>query len=185
MAGVTAEDRVLVLGASGGVGLPTVTLAASLGATVWGQTGNPSKTAAVEDAGATNVLVAGADGLTDAVGDYRPTVVFDPLGDGFTPGALAAMAQHGRLVVFGTSAGPEVQLNLQHVYRNGIRILGYTGLLLTADQRRRGLEQALAALADGRLRVPVGRALALDAVNDAFRLLADRQVTGKVVLDLS
>src|SRR3954453_6070747 len=40
LAGVRSADRVLVLGASGGVGLTTVSLAAALGATVWGQTGN-------------------------------------------------------------------------------------------------------------------------------------------------
>ena len=43
VAAVTAEDRVVVLGASGGVGSMIVSLARSAGATVWGQTGSAAK----------------------------------------------------------------------------------------------------------------------------------------------
>ena len=57
------------------------------------------------------------------------------------------------------SAGSEATLQLRDVYRNGLRILGYAGLRLTGEQRRKGLEVALGAL-------------------------ADRAVTGKVILQL-
>jgi NADPH:quinone reductase-like Zn-dependent oxidoreductase len=87
--------------------------------------------------------------------------------------------------MFGASAGADVQLNLLQLYRNGQQILGYTGIRLTNEERRRDLTAALQALAAGRMNIPVDRVLPLEQVNDAFRALVDRAVTGKILLDLS
>lgn len=184
MAQTGPEDRVLVLGASGGVGQIAVSLAASLGAEVCGQTGSRDKASAVRDQGARRVVVADADALADAVGDFRPTVVVDPLGDGFTTAALQLLAPRGRHVLLGVSAGAEATVQLQALYRAGLTVLGYNGALLSDGERRSGLAEVLQALAEGRLRVPVDRVLPLAQVENAFGLLADRAVTGKVLLDL-
>jgi NADPH2:quinone reductase len=185
LADVQPEDRVLVLGASGGVGLTTVSLAASMGATVRGQTGSASKAEAIRRQGAHEVVVTDAEGLVEALGEWAPTVVIDGLGGAFTPAALSALAPHGRHVLFGTSAGSTSAMELRPLYRRGLRILGYGGLMLSDEERRDGLRGALAALAAGRMRIPIDRTLPLERVNDAFRLLDDRALTGKVVLDLS
>jgi NADPH2:quinone reductase len=184
LAGVQPGDRVLVLGAGGGVGLTAVSLAAAMGATVWGQTGSPSKAEAIHRQGAHQVVVADAAGLAESVAELAPTVVIDGLGAGFTSAALSALEPHGRLVLFGTSAGSTSTMDLRTLYRKGLHILGYGGLMLSDEQRRAGLHDALTALADGRMRVPIGRTIPLEQVNDAFRLLGDRALTGKVVLDL-
>jgi NADPH:quinone reductase len=185
LADVGAGDRVLVLGAGGGVGLTTVSLAAALGATVWGQTGSSEKAEAIRRQGAHEVVVTDAPGLAERLSEFVPTVVVDGLGGPFTPAALAALAPRGRLVLFGTSAGSTSTLELQPVYRKSLRILGYGGLILSNAERRAGLIEALTALADGRMRIPIDRTLPLAQVDEAFRLLADRAVTGKIVLDLS
>jgi NADPH2:quinone reductase len=184
LADVTPDDRVLVLGASGGVGLPVVSLAAGLGARVWGQTGNPAKADAIRELGAVDAVIADADGLGEAAAEVRPTVVIDALGGSFTPAALTLLGQHGRYVVYGVSAGAEVTIDLRSVYRRNIRLLGYSGFGLTAEETRRRLDLVLAALVDGTLRIPVDRTLPLDAVGTAFDALADRAVTGKIVLAL-
>ena len=185
LAAVTADDRVLVLGAGGGVGMVLVSLLASIGCTLWGQVGTTSKAEAVRRQGAALVVVTDASGLADAVRDFAPTVVFDCLGDGFTAAVLSVLSPSGRLAMFGTSAGADVQLNLQQLYRNGQQVLGYTGIRLNDEDRRRGLTAALQALAAGRMNIPVDRVLPLEQVNDAFRALVDRAVTGKVLLDLA
>ncbi|MEY2554618.1 MAG: NADPH:quinone reductase, partial [Ilumatobacteraceae bacterium] len=64
---VQADDRVLVLGASGGVGSMAVQIAKAAGATVWGQTGSEGKIAGIVANGADNVVVTGAEGLEAAV----------------------------------------------------------------------------------------------------------------------
>jgi NADPH:quinone reductase len=184
LARVTADDRVLVLGASGGVGSMLVSLCRSLGARVWGQTGNPGKAAFVTDQGAEEVVTSGAAELVAAVEPLAPTVVFDALGAGFSAAAVEALAPFGRLVSFGVSAGPMTELNMQVLYRKGLTVYGYGGLIEPEERMALGKSAALAALADGRLRVAVAEVLPLSRVNESFAALVDRAVTGKIVLDL-
>jgi NADPH:quinone reductase len=181
---VTADDRVLVLGASGGVGSMLVSLCRSLGARVWGQTGNPDKAAFVTNQGAEEVVTATAPDLIAAVEPLAPTVIFDALGDGFSAAAIEALAPFGRLVSFGVSAGPMAEVNMQQIYRKGLTVYGYGGLIESPERMAAGKAAALAALADGRIRVAVAEVLPLSRVNDAFTALVDRAVSGKIVLDL-
>jgi NADPH2:quinone reductase len=184
LAEVGPGDRVLVLGASGGVGLTAVSLAVAMGATVWGQTGSTGKAEAIRRRGAHDVLVTDAPGLAGALADRAPTVVLDGLGGRFTPAALSVLAPRGRLVLFGTSTGSTSTMELQPLYRKGLRLLGYGGLILSDAERREGLAEALTAVADGRMRIPIDRVLPLEEVGEAFRLIGDRALTGKIVLEL-
>ncbi|HEV3363184.1 MAG TPA: zinc-binding dehydrogenase, partial [Acidimicrobiia bacterium] len=99
--------------------------------------------------------------------------------------AIEALAAFGRLVSFGVSAGPTAELNMQMVYRKGLTIYGYGGLIEPAERMAAGKAAALAALADGRLKVAVADVLPLGRVNDAFSALVDRAVSGKIVLNVT
>ncbi len=182
---VTAADRVLVLGASGGVGSIAVSAAHGAGATVCGQTVSDAKAGGIEAQGADRVVVGGADDLADQLAGFRPTVVIDPLGGDFTGAAVAAMAENGRLVLFGTSAGTEGPVPLQLLYRKGLTILGYGGLLEPDDVTVRWIAETLRAVADGRLHVPIDSVVPLGDVNGALDRLTGRSLEGKVVLDLT
>jgi NADPH2:quinone reductase len=184
LAQVGPDDRVLVLGASGGVGTMIVSLAAADGAVVWGQTGSAEKAELIGRQGAERAIVAEPEELAEALATFEPTVVFDPLGDGFLQPVLDAVAPRARIVSFGTSAGEQAQLNVRTFYRKGLRLLGYAGLILGDEERRRGLSAALAALAAGEIRVVVDEVLPLEEVNQAFRRLIDRRVQGKLLLAL-
>jgi NADPH2:quinone reductase len=184
LAEVGAEDRVLVLGASGGVGSIIVSLARAAGATVWGQTGSAAKADWIKAQGAERVLVTGPDELGDELGDFVPTVVFDPLGGGFVRPVVEATEARGRIISFGTSAGAEVTFNLQSLYRKSVRLLGYGGMQLGREQRRAGLKAALAALARKEMKVPIDTVLPLDEVNEALARFGQRGVKGNLLLDL-
>jgi NADPH2:quinone reductase len=179
---VTSSDRVLVLGAAGGVGLAIVSLALAAGARVLGQTGSDGKAEAVRAFGA-EALVAHADSLAAGARDFQPTIVFDPLGAGFTAAALSVLAPRGRHVIFGTTAGSQSEIALQPIYRGSQSILGYGGLGLSAAERHAGAEAAAAALDDGRMRIHVGRVIALSDVAEVFDALTDRSLAGKLVID--
>ena len=183
---VTSSDRVLVLGAGGGVGLAIISLALAAGATVMGQVGSAGKGEAVRDFGASPV-VADAAGLAEAARDFAPTVVFDPLGGGFTPAALSVLAPLGRHVIFGTTAGTTAELELQALYRAGHSILGYGGLNLSDEERRIGIRAAADAMGAGRLRIHVGRVMPLSEAagerDGLFAALTDRALAGKLVID--
>jgi NADPH:quinone reductase len=181
---VAADDRVLVLGASGGVGSMIVSLARAAGATVWGQTGAPHKAAAITEQGAERAIVAGPDELADQIAEFEPTVVFDPLGGGFVAPVVATTAARGRIVSLGTSSGAEVSLNMRQLYRKALTVFGYGGMQLRREERRPGLREALEALADGSIRVRIDAVLGLEEVNRAFDRIRERRIEGKLLLDL-
>jgi NADPH2:quinone reductase len=183
LAQVKADDRVLVLGASGWVGSIIVSVAHALGATVAGQTGHDAHRDWICGLGAGQVIVSGAEGLAEAAADFRPTVIFDGLGDGFTGAGIEALEPHGRLVLFGTSAGAEGHMSLQSLYRKGLRVLGYAGLLESDDTMSAAIRDALQALASGQLTVTVDSAVPLRDVSEAFERIQQRRARGKLVLD--
>lgn len=182
LAQVKPDDTVLVLGATGGVGSVVVSVAHAIGATVAGQTGDADSAGWIKERGAGHVVVADAAGLAEAVARLRPTVVFDGLGGGFTGAAIEALEPHGRLVLFGTSAGPEGQVPLRSLYRKGISVLGYAGLLASDEVIGAATRDALEALAAGKLTMPIGKTMPLTQVNEAFDLIRRREVRGKIVL---
>jgi NADPH:quinone reductase-like Zn-dependent oxidoreductase len=73
---------------------------------------------------------------------------------------------------------------MQSLYRKGLTVFGYAGLLEPEERMAAAKAEALRALADGRLKVTIAEVLPLTRVNDAFAVLGDRAVTGKIVLDL-
>lgn len=181
---VAPDDRVLVLGASGGVGSMIVSLAHAIGAQVWGQTGSEGKAYAVEEAGADRSVVADAGSLAGAVAAFRPTVVFDGLGDGYTGAAVEVLEPRGRLVLYGASADGEGRVPLLMLYRKNLTVHGYGGLVQPEDALRRSLEGALEAVRAGRMSVRIDSVLPLEEVNEAFSRIERRAVLGKLVLAL-
>ena len=110
--------------------------------------------------GADNVVVTGADGLESAVESFKPTVILDSLGGPFTDAAIAAIENQGRLVVYGTSNDEQVSINLRRLYRKGVTLLGYGGMIDTPQEQRTALDKLLAMMSAGSLHDPGRRRLA-------------------------
>ncbi|MEP7115515.1 MAG: zinc-binding alcohol dehydrogenase family protein [Ilumatobacteraceae bacterium] len=180
---ISALDRLLILGASGGVGAVAIQLAKAVGATVWGQTGSASKAAGIKANGADEVVIADAGSLEAAVAAFEPTVVLDSLGGPYTDAAIASIANKGRLVVFGTSNDQQVSINLRRLYRKGVSLLGYSGLTDTAGEQRSAMETLLTMMASGTLHIPIGDVLPLADAAEAHARILERRVEGKLVLD--
>ena len=185
LAQVKADDTVVVLGATGGVGHMIVSLAHALGATVIGQTGNADSRDWIAGHGADHVVVGEADGLAAQLSRFHPTVVFDPLGDGFTGQAVEALEPRGRLVLYGTSADPAGEVPLRSLYRKGLTLRGYAGLIEPDEAMTAGARAALDALARGLPSVAIDSILPLDQVNEAFGRIENRSVRGKLLLHTS
>jgi NADPH:quinone reductase len=180
---ITASDRVLVLGASGGVGSLVVQLVKATGAEVWGQTTDPEKVAFVRELGAANAVVTGHEGLADAVATLEPTVAVDPLGDGFTTALVTAVQPRGRILLYGASAGPVAdRFDLRLLYRKAVSILTYSGTIESAERLREGMLHALEAAARGELRVLIDGVLPLERAQEAHDRLRERRVRGKLLL---
>lgn len=184
LAQVGPDDRVLVLGASGGVGSVIVSLAHRSGAEVVAQTGSATKREFLEQRGADRVVVTEAGGLVAALEQWSPTAVLDPLGDGFTGAAIEALAPRGRLVLYGTSADTVGTIPLQALYRKALSLLGYAGLIEPAERVAEGVRAGLEAVRAGKMEIVVDSVVPLEKVNASFERIVDRKVLGKQLLDL-
>jgi NADPH2:quinone reductase len=182
VASIGPEDRVLILGASGGVGSLMIQVAKTTGATVWGQTTSGDKVEFIEELGVDRAVVADAEELPKVAGDLEPTVVIDPLGDGFTRAAVEALQPHGRIALYGTSAGHLQDMDLRALYRKAVQLLTYSGTIDPPERNRELLERVLKAMAGGDLRVPIDEVLPLDQAAEAHRRIRERRVRGKLLL---
>lgn len=123
-AAVAPGERVLVTGASGGVGSAAVQLARRRGANVLALA-ERTKSAALEALGAARVLPRTAD-LLRQLGPESIDVVIDVVGGERFAQLLEVLARTGRYAVAGAIAGPLVRLDLRTLYLKDLRLLGCT-----------------------------------------------------------
>jgi NADPH:quinone reductase-like Zn-dependent oxidoreductase len=121
---VMVGERVLVTGASGGVGSAAVQLAKRRGARVIALAGG-SKSAAIRALGASRVLPREADLLSELERESVDVVV-DVVGGARFPQLLDVLARRGRYAGAGAIAGPVVELDLRTLYLKDLRLLGCT-----------------------------------------------------------
>lgn len=179
---VTGEDRLLVLGATGGLASVFPGIARSLGVTrVVGVVSDPARADDARALGFDDVLLT-AD-LVDHAGRYD--VVVDPVGGELRERGLNLLAPLGRLLVVGNASGADDHLvgaNRLWLANAGVVGLNIGGPLAAEPDRAAPLARAaVELLAEGRVRVPV-TVLPLDRAAEAHRLLEARAVTGKIVL---
>lgn len=186
-----AGETLLVLGASGGVGLTAVEIGKALGARVIAAASSPEKLAVARAHGADEVIDYSAEDLKTRLKELAPKgvdVAFDPVGGDYFDAALRNMAWCGRIVTIGYAAGriPQVPANLLLV--KNCAVLGlFWGAYRKHNPQRLGqsLMELLALWGQGKLHPHVSHALPLADYAQAFHLLSGRQATGKVVLTLA
>jgi len=184
-----AGESVLVLGASGGVGLTAVEIAKAMGATVIAAAGGAEKLAVARGAGADHLVDYRREDLRERVktitGGRGVDVVYDPVGGDAFDQSLRCIAWEGRVIVIGFAAGriPQIPANL--VLVKNIDVIGF----FWGSYRRykphlmaESYQQLFAWFAAGKLRPHVSHRLPLAQAGEALALLRARQSTGKVVL---
>ena len=152
---LAAGDRVLVLGASGAVGLACVQIARHAGAEVFTVARQGDQLLLKDEANNINLSVAAEslkDGLRQLLGKRGADIIVDPVGDLYTEPAVRNLAWRGRLLVIGFAAGdiPKIPTNL--LLLKGAAILGvYCGGLLIQETPSftRQMAQMFALMAQG------------------------------------
>ncbi|WP_162366131.1 quinone oxidoreductase family protein [Acerihabitans arboris] len=184
---VKKGDRVLILGASGGVGTACVILAKHLGAEVIACAGSEEKAQALKALGADRVVnYRETDFSKWAIGQYgkpqrRTTeggvdvVINFTGGDTWRP-SLKCLKRGGILLVCGATAGYDPQEDLRYVWSFELTIKGSNSFY------RDNLEDLLSMIADGRIDPVIDRVLPLEQAAEGLRLIRDREVLGKVIV---
>ncbi|MQY27730.1 NADPH:quinone oxidoreductase family protein [Nocardia aurantia] len=188
VARLEAGQRLLVLGAGGGVGLAAVQLGVALGAEVIAVASSDDKLAVAGQHGA-KTLVNYRSGelrtlLKQALPDGAHAVV-DPVGGDLSEPALRALRRGGRFVTVGFASGtiPRIPLNL--VLVKGIAVLGFQFQDLDRDEFRRNEAELRELLATGAVRPHIGAVYPLAETAAALREVADGRAIGKVLIDLA
>jgi NADPH2:quinone reductase len=182
-------ETLLVLGAAGGVGIAAIDIGKVLGARVIACASTDEKLAVCRGHGADATINYATEDLRERVraltGGRGVDVVYDPVGGPYTELALRSMAWRGRLLVVGFAAGdiPKIPLNLTLL--KGCSIVGvFWGDFARREPER--LAEAMARLggwyAEGRLKPHISRTFRLERAAEALALMAERKVTGKLVL---
>lgn len=177
-------DKILVTGATGGVGLFAVQLAHLSGADVFAQVRRPEQVAFVQSlAPCTPVVSSKGEGVEDA-GPFR--LVVDGVSGGVLNAGIRALAPHGMAVCYGVTAEPEIGLEVQHFMTRGLAQI--TGFHLYAKSEthppRDHLARLLRLMETGRLTCPLGREASWEEIDFVAQELIDRKFSGKAVLHI-
>ncbi|RKH03485.1 NADPH:quinone oxidoreductase family protein [Corallococcus carmarthensis] len=183
------SEVLLVLGASGGVGLAAVQLGKALGATVIAVASTPDKLAVARAAGADHVISHADANWKEQVlavaGSSGVSVCFDPVGGPLFDPALSTLGWGGRYVLVGFAAGqapniPAHRLLVKHraVLGSSLRYFRYHD----PAALRETMDQLFSWYAQGRITPRITLRLPLDQTADGLRTLAERRAIGKVVI---
>jgi NADPH:quinone reductase-like Zn-dependent oxidoreductase len=167
-------ERVLVTGASGGVGSAAVQLAKRRGAHVTALA-SAAKLDEVKALGADVVVDRNAD-LVASVGDNRFDVVVDLVAGPGWPKLLDVLKRGGRYVTAGAIAGPMVELDVRTLYLKDLTLIGCT------FQDDVVFENLVGYIERNEIRPVVAKTFALADIALAQQTFLDKQFTGKLVL---
>lgn len=186
-------ETVLILGASGGVGLAAIQLVKALGGTALAGIATPDKADLAREAGADAIIALDVPDLRDSLRDqvraatdgHGADIVIDPLGDVYFEAAIRALAWCGRLVVIGFAAGTIPTLRVNYLLVRNIEVSG----LQIGDYRKRAPEKTAVCFKElfalyqaGKIRPPPTTVLPLEKVQDALHAIEDRSARGRIVL---
>ncbi len=183
------KETVLVLGASGGVGIAAIDVAKAMGATVIAAASTQDKRDACIAAGADASIDYSVDSWRDelrTVLDGKPLdVVYDPVGGDYAEPALRSLSPDGRFLVVGFAAGdiPRIPVNLVLLKRCSIVGVNWGGhIAANPSESREVLNTLLEWISNGRINPIAGETFTLDEAGSAMMKMLNREAIGKIVI---
>ena len=188
-AALNKGETLLVLGAAGGVGLAAIEIGKALGARVIACASSDDKLAVCRSHGADATINYATEDLRErlkVLSEGRGAdVIYDPVGGPYSEPAFRSIAWRGRHLVVGFAAGDIPKLPLNLALLKGASVVGvFWGDFVRREPARFGesIKQLTRWYAEGRLKPHVSQTLPLEKAAEALKLMAARQVKGKLVL---
>jgi NADPH:quinone reductase len=184
-------ETLVVLGASGGVGLAAVEIGRAMGARVIACASSDDKLAFARRYGADETINYATEDLRarlkDLTGAKGVDVVYDPVGGALAEPALRSLGWKGRFLVIGFASGEIPRPPLNVILLKGCDIRGVYWGEFTArepEANRDNMSQLLAWAQSGAISVHIHAKYALEEYRQAFEAIAGRQTLGKTLLRL-
>jgi NADPH2:quinone reductase len=187
-----AGETLLVLGASGGVGLAAVELGKLMGAKVIAAASSDDKLALCKEYGADATINYATDDLKTRIKELTEgkgvDVVYDPVGGTYSEAALRSMAWEGRFLVVGFAAGdiPKIPLNLTLL--KGCSIVGVfwgSFVLKTPKKNMQNTIELMQWYSEKKLKPHIHGVYPLADTPQALEEMMNRRVKGKIVIGMS
>ncbi|MCF8976913.1 zinc-binding dehydrogenase [Pseudomonas syringae] len=184
-------ETLLVLGASGGVGLAAVEIGKALGARVIAAASSAEKLEVAKNAGADELINYTDTSLKDEIkrltNGNGADVIYDPVGGDLFDQAIRAIAWNGRLLVVGFASGhiPELPVNLALL--KGASVVGvFWGSFAQRQPQDNAanFKQLFAWFEEGKLKPLVSQVYPLERAGEAIDALGERRAVGKVVVSI-
>jgi len=183
-------ETVLIHAVASGVGTAGLQLARAGGARVVGTSRSPAKLERARQLGLDVPVDASTgnwvDGLIAAIGNEQIHAILDLVGGPYLDGNLRVLAQRGRIIVVGLTAGSRAELDMGTLLRKRLKMIGTV-------LRARSLEEKIALARDaashliplfdaGKLRPVVDRVFSFAEIRAAHELMHSNETFGKIVL---
>ncbi len=187
-----AEETLVVLGASGGVGLAAVEIAKSIGARVIACASTDEKLGICREHGADEIINYNEEDLKSRIKELTDgkgaDVIYDPVGGHYTEQALRACAWNGRLLVVGFTAGeiPKIPINLPLL--KGCSIMGVFWGSFAQRNPSKNMQNSMELfqlLQNGKLKPRIDKRFKLEDAPKALSYMMDRKVKGKIVITMN
>jgi NADPH2:quinone reductase len=184
-------ETLLVLGASGGVGLAAVEIGKAIGAKVIAAASSAEKLEVAKAAGADELINYSESSLKDEVkrltGGQGADVIYDPVGGDLFDQAIRSIAWNGRLLVVGFASGriPELPVNLALL--KGAAVVGvFWGAFAQRQPQDNAanFQQLFAWYGEGKVKPLVSQTFPLEQAAEAINTLGQRKAVGKVVVQV-
>ena len=181
-------DTLLVLGASGGVGLTAIQLGKLMGARVIGVARGTEKMEVIKKEGADFVLDSDDPDLVSRLKDLGGIdIVYDAVGGDQFKSAFKSCNPEARIILIGFASGNLPQLKANHLLVKNVTVHGfYWGgfLQFKPNVVTESLKQLFEWHESGQIKPHISHKFTLDQAEDALDLLKNRKSTGKVVVKI-
>ena len=194
---ISNQDEILILGASGGVGLAALDIAKAKGARVVAAVSTKEKAEICKEYGADELIIYGEGPRTkdeskafsnelkskSLKGGYD--IIYDPIGDCYTEPAFRAIGWKGKYLVVGFAAGQIPKLPINLTLLKGASLVGvfwgtFTGLESEVNQKN--IAEINQLLSEGKIKPLISKEVPMENAVEAIKMIGNRGVIGKVVL---
>ena len=194
---ISNQDEILILGASGGVGLAALDIAKAKGARVVAAVSTKEKAEICKEYGADELIIYGEGPKTkdeskafsnelkskSLKGGYD--IIYDPIGDCYTEPAFRAIGWKGKYLVVGFAAGEIPKLPINLTLLKGASLVGvfwgtFTGLESEVNQKN--IAEINQLLSEGKIKPLISKEVPMENAVEAIKMIGNRGVIGKVVL---
>ena len=181
IAKLSKSETVLIQAAGSGVGTAAIQIAKHIGAKVIAASGNDEKLKKAKSLGADFIVnyYKNPDFDREVINFTNGkgvNVVLEQVGGNMLVNSIKCLKRNGRIVVIGTTSGNKIELDMRHIYRNNLALLGSSGIT------NKEVKDVFELVKNGKLKPVIDKIFPLKDAALAHKYMEERKNFGKIIL---